>query len=237
MGLPLHINAQGLAQHYGLHTDMLDVTSDFDVASFFATCYWDRQKKCFLPVEDRNKIGVIYRINVPFAVMTGAPLKFVGWQPLMRPEQQRAGALALKKSEDLTRLPYVEAAEFRQNPDVSHRIWAQFEQGKLLFPDDAAAYLADKAQVLVSFTDEEINSAWQRLEAWNGTSYQPAQRQATEEMAHVIRTAGSSLSWDVATVNKGTEFWEQRFLEEMSRVRVRTVGDHQNGRPECAYSD
>lgn len=29
-----------LAQHYGLETGWLDITNDFEVALFFATCYW-----------------------------------------------------------------------------------------------------------------------------------------------------------------------------------------------------
>lgn len=58
-----------LAQHYGLETGWLDITSDFNVALFFATCYWDRTQKRWLPLtneqtqigEDR-RYGMIYHM-------------------------------------------------------------------------------------------------------------------------------------------------------------------------------
>lgn len=56
-----------LAQHYGLETCWLDMTSDFSVALFFATCYWDGNK--WLPLtraqtetDDVHRYGMIYHI-------------------------------------------------------------------------------------------------------------------------------------------------------------------------------
>ena len=37
-GSRLRIHYQGIAQHYGLATNMLDTTTNFDVAAFFAAC-------------------------------------------------------------------------------------------------------------------------------------------------------------------------------------------------------
>ena len=39
-----------LAQHYGLETCWPDITSDFNVALFFATCYWDDDQKKWQPL-------------------------------------------------------------------------------------------------------------------------------------------------------------------------------------------
>ena len=39
-----------LAQHYGLETDWLDITSDFNVALFFATCFWDNNENNLKPL-------------------------------------------------------------------------------------------------------------------------------------------------------------------------------------------
>ena len=38
-----------LAQHYGLQTSWLDITSDFNTAMFFATCRWDGPTDCRRP--------------------------------------------------------------------------------------------------------------------------------------------------------------------------------------------
>ncbi|WP_313304111.1 FRG domain-containing protein [Stutzerimonas balearica] len=93
--LPLYVDREGLAQHYGLATDMLDVTSHFDVACFFATCAWSNEDRRYQPVVSEEALGVMYRITP--ALMNSmaepgepfGPLHIVGWQPLPRPEQQR----------------------------------------------------------------------------------------------------------------------------------------------------
>ncbi len=51
-----------LAQHYGFETEWLDITSDFDVALFFATCKWADGRWQPLDEEDIRKhpMGVIF---------------------------------------------------------------------------------------------------------------------------------------------------------------------------------
>lgn len=58
-----------IAQHYGLNTGWLDITNDFNVALFFATCYWDRDYKEWRPLtkkqtedKEENMYGVIYHM-------------------------------------------------------------------------------------------------------------------------------------------------------------------------------
>jgi len=41
---------ESLAQHYGIETEWLDITSDLDVALFFATCKYDNANKKWLPL-------------------------------------------------------------------------------------------------------------------------------------------------------------------------------------------
>ena len=64
-----------LAQHYGLETCWLDVTSDFDVALFFANCYYDSDKCQWFPLtkdqtekDADSQYGVIY--HMPSWVMS-----------------------------------------------------------------------------------------------------------------------------------------------------------------------
>lgn len=56
-----------LAQHYGLETGWLDITSDFNTALFFATCYWDGTR--WLPltkkqteVDEEHQYGMIFHM-------------------------------------------------------------------------------------------------------------------------------------------------------------------------------
>lgn len=59
-----------LAQHYGLETGWLDITNDFNVALFFATCYWSNNEKRWLPLtkkqtesdEEKRQYGMIFHM-------------------------------------------------------------------------------------------------------------------------------------------------------------------------------
>ncbi|MCI6637880.1 MAG: FRG domain-containing protein [Bilifractor sp.] len=54
-----------LAQHYGLETGWLDITSDFNVALFFANCYykdgkWYPLKDSDTEIDEQHKYGIIF---------------------------------------------------------------------------------------------------------------------------------------------------------------------------------
>lgn len=58
-----------LAQHYGLETPWLDITNDFNVAMFFATCTYDKKTASWRPLEnadtetdDAHKYGMIFHM-------------------------------------------------------------------------------------------------------------------------------------------------------------------------------
>lgn len=56
-----------LAQHYGLETDWLDITSDFDVAMFFATCQledgkWKPLTKRETEINEEHQYGMIFHM-------------------------------------------------------------------------------------------------------------------------------------------------------------------------------
>lgn len=64
-----------LAQHYGLETCWMDMSNDFDVALFFACCYYDSNKKVWKPLtkeqteqKEETQYGIIY--HVPSQNMT-----------------------------------------------------------------------------------------------------------------------------------------------------------------------
>lgn len=56
-----------LAQHYGLETSWLDITSDFNVALFFACCYYENGRwypltKDHTEVDDAHRYGMIFHM-------------------------------------------------------------------------------------------------------------------------------------------------------------------------------
>lgn len=59
------VNYKALAQHYGFDTNLLDLTNDFRIALFFATCKYIPEQDCFRPlteqeINENHKYGIIY---------------------------------------------------------------------------------------------------------------------------------------------------------------------------------
>ncbi len=48
------VNYKALAQHYGFATHLLDLTSDFKTALFFATCKFDPKQRAYVPLTEED---------------------------------------------------------------------------------------------------------------------------------------------------------------------------------------
>lgn len=224
---PLYVDREGLAQHYGLATDMLDVTSNFDVACFFATCTWSHKDGQYQPVASDKASGVMYRITP--VLMTGrdgtddelGPVHTVGWQPLPRPEQQRAFVVKMKPGQDFTSLPSVETFHFQHQAHISHHIWNAFDQGKALFPTDAAAELARRAESLSEFTESQIERAWRRLAEWTAETDSPIDTVRIQTTTGITVVATPRLNWSGLDIETSEERLMEQFREVVDRVRFR----------------
>lgn len=219
----LHVDIEGLAQHYGLATDMLDLTSSFAVASFFATSRWSTERGCYLPVGDNAPPGVIYRV-IACILMDRQPESFhlVGWQPLPRPEQQRAFAIRMKSSQNFVHEVFTtERAYFKQNGAISHRIWKEFDEGRALFPDDPAAQLSRQAQNLMEFTEEQLERAWARYETWECREYTPEQRASLEVSSGIVVRSMTALTWGHLDVQTRDDQLTDMIDDVLKRVRYR----------------
>ena len=224
---PLYVDREGLAQHYGLATDMLDVTSNFDVACFFATCTWSHEDGQYQPVASNKVSGVMYRITpVLMTARDGTddalgPVHIVGWQPLPRPEQQRAFVVKMKPGQDFTSLPSVETFHFQHQAHISHRIWNAFDQGAALFPADAAAELARRAESLSEFTESQIERASQRLAEWTAKTDVPIDTVRIQTVTGITMVETPRLNWSGLVIETSEEHLLEQFREVVDRVRFR----------------
>jgi hypothetical protein len=220
---PLRIDLSGMAQHYGLATDLLDVTSNFDVASFFATCEWSDEQHNFQPVLLSEQPGVMYRFApcLFVGIDDSAQFQHVGWQPLHRPAQQRADAMRMKKGQDFDSFPPVQKVRFRHSAKVSQRIWQSFDKGRTLFPKDAAAELAEQAKQLTSFTSQQLERAWQKLLEWHADSLVDTHLQSVVDNSGLAIVDHAVLSWDGLDVERDEDRMRSQLQMILEQVRYR----------------
>jgi len=106
MGNHLWIDYEGLSQHYGLPTELMDFSSNPWVAAFFAVSWFDIESQRYVPITSGSEDGVFYRLNLAMDVMEPDKRvsEIVGMQPLVRPGKQKAFSVRVKKGRSCIRL-------------------------------------------------------------------------------------------------------------------------------------
>lgn len=150
--ISLSIDYLALAQHYGICTELLDLTVDKWVAAFFAcTKYVNGEYK---PVTDANSYGVFYEIYeqthdmMPGVTAAARKIRAIGLQPFSRPGEQAGFVYTMTKEQNFNRLCN-KKIKFRHDPKVSELIFNYANRSKKLFPYEL---LQEKAEVIKSHT-------------------------------------------------------------------------------------
>lgn len=141
----LQIHYRGLAQHYGIHTDLFDFTVDKWTAAFFATTrYVDGD---YLPIVEKDfmdRFGVFYIYDN--CKKTSVEAKPIGMHYFNRPGVQGAYALKMCKGQNLNEQAGIRKLFFRHDAESSSVVYTMHQGGKALFPKDS---LADKVKCIV----------------------------------------------------------------------------------------
>lgn len=216
----IFINKTALAQHYELKTPYLDLTSNFDVASFFATCEIKNGK--YKPYKGKE-VGIIYKLDetLNHTIQSqgyDSNLEYIGWQPLPRPEQQRGSTYKLKKNENFANLKYVQNYLFTHSRSQAKDIWLKFEKGKTLFPKDSTKDVAEVFKNLTAFTREEIDEARNRFFQW----FEDSNSKDLEKIIQNIEILSSrdNLMWNDYIEDK-PDYWEKEYIKTISKVSYR----------------
>lgn len=154
----------GLAQHYGLKTDVLDVTSDIDVSMFFAMCDYDKNTDTYKPkTEDKEYIGYIYAVlsnersndpKIPFGVFSNK-IDVIGLQPFLRPGRQKGYAYHVGKEGMLRGFLY----SFSYTKEDSEAIYNHYHQGGDLWCKDDIVDTAKAISVTNTFSSKAVSLA------------------------------------------------------------------------------
>ncbi|WP_308393614.1 FRG domain-containing protein [Prevotella sp.] len=144
------VDVEGLAQHYGLRTSVLDLTSSLDIALFFATCWYDSDKDEYKYYDDDRTHEAILYVFIPLLDNEPCPsldeanylnhnIKPIGLQAFPRPGVQEGYGLHIPKNESTKSYMY----RFTFTSKDSKKYYDMFKYGELLWVKDA---LIDKTK-------------------------------------------------------------------------------------------
>lgn len=151
----LDLDPIALAQHYGIPTGYLDLTDDFNVSAFFATC---RETDGWEPIG--TGVGVIYKVN-----LTKLKSPFVGYytplgpQQLPRPTEQCAWVVELPLTHSFEGWPDISMLQFQHDRNVGEYFLNMFAGGKQLFPPDPLTDVASEILTCREIPSELIDAA------------------------------------------------------------------------------
>ena len=167
-----------LAQHYGLNTNLLDLTGDFSSALFFATTYWDKDFGRLMPITDnviasnpKYKYGVLYFSR---QILESASLLLndledkkeileIGFQPLMRCSAQSGLVRVCNDKYDLSTDPNFQKFRFKQSSLLSNFIYKKMDFGKKVFPQADNRLISDLVDNYIkqskAFSADELKEA------------------------------------------------------------------------------
>lgn len=160
-----------VAQHYGIPTNGLDITSDFKVALFFACCTFDKKANAWRPlrkdefetIDSRSDVarlggdsryGMIFTAPVDLSLMSKeldeprlhltCPTP-VGYQPFMRCDRQNAYIIEAGEPYDLYMDATFSKYRFRLTEELCQWIFREMKDGLAIYPNEG---LADCATVI-----------------------------------------------------------------------------------------
>ena len=141
--LGITVQYEAIAQHYGFKTFLMDMTSDFEVALFFACCKFENGRWHPLTLDDteeaeEKKYGLIFQRPVfPWSMMPddNHPIFPIGYQPFIRCSNQTGYTIPMMEGDDLKtmNLPGMQLLRFRHNPKLSQWIYDKMEGGNKIY--------------------------------------------------------------------------------------------------------
>lgn len=145
----LEVTYYGLAQHYGFKTRVMDLTSDLDVAKFFAVTDYNEKTDTYSPVIDESRYGVFYywdnvRHPLAFQPIFGGNLSSIGLQVFPRSGRQKVFLFSMYREQNFNDIPFVRYKLFRHDAAISKQIYKMARRGKLYFPEDELSSLAQR---------------------------------------------------------------------------------------------
>lgn len=194
------LNRQGLAQHYYNRTSLMDLTSDIEVAKFFATCKYNSDDDIYEPYYGDGELGILYvydmRLPGEFNHDTLPQLSTIGKQYVfLRSEMQSGFLLNMPKGMNLHNLPNVYRIYFKHDRKISEGVCNSADNGRKYFPTDA---LSQYWKYLKELPERELCISVKAREMY--MDMHPSEYQSISELDTALVDAGFILgdnTWPV----------------------------------------
>lgn len=127
-------NPFGLAYAYDQPTPFVGLTSDLDVAAFYAVTEYDSEGGKYKPVS--TGMGVIYafELRIPFSLTIG--LSSLGRLIFSRTLRQKTFLLNISPEYNFNQMPAVNGFVFNHDAELSREIYDKFKGGEVLAPKE-----------------------------------------------------------------------------------------------------
>ena len=226
------VDYEGLAQHYGLRTTMLDFTSDLDVALFFAMCPYNPETDTYETVSKEDNVGVIYcispmqmtRFDNNFPKLFSDKIEVIGLQPFERPALQRGFALRMNEGEDLQAWK----CHFSFTKADSEEYLRKFGNGVGLWCTDI---LVDKVKVIKNmsaFTPAHFRKAYELMALRECVSKSKIRAMLNANGIRITSKAASpifTVQEQQSIINRWNEVEEKKFFSRIVSRKLITFDD------------
>ena len=202
-------NHYGIAMSYGFPTQLLSLTSDINIASFFAVTEYDEAVHKYKPIDnsENNKTGILYVFNLmaPFGLIPG--LSTVGLQPFVRPGLQKEFAINLAKDADFKNHRFTVGFVFKHDNNISQRIYDRFNQGEAFRPHNDI--LTSKARQILDSKEVSIAALERNLHQNPRDSRQRIEKELNEGGINVVNKQHPYFSNDdlAYIYDSPTDYW------------------------------
>lgn len=164
------IDVEGLAQHYGIRTSILDLTSSVDVAMFFATCRYDAVRDVYdFYDDDEVHEGILYVFDPlrdnepmpPFSMQNymRGNITPIGLQAFPRPGLQEGYALHIPEGGSVKCWMY----RFTFSSADSKFYYDKFNAGNGLWVKDRLVAITKRIAMQRVFSFEVFNETFKRF--------------------------------------------------------------------------
>lgn len=142
INVPLDVDAEALAQHYGIKTELTDLTVDLWVAAFFAATEYHWETDTYTAITDikKHEYGVFYHYYDPSnplsRVKSEPALRAVGMQPFGRPGNQAGYVLKMKPEENMNKMAGFEKIKFRHVAEINKLVYNYSNCSRNFFPEE-----------------------------------------------------------------------------------------------------